>query len=305
MLRTLIRLVFGQKDHDSKPSASPLQPRAVSAPPPSAPSPRWRGAPTRTLTDDLGNGVTLTTTYATGHHGFVSLVGESHYQDALRALAVRIGSHGIFTACLVPEPSNPYDANAVVVCAADVGKIGYLARNVARSYHSALARRAEPVTCPARLTGMEKANLGVVLDFEEVREALGLSRVAIDQGDIDSDGSNEYHRVNRATRLLVSETRPLEQSNPTEAVARYRQALINLLQCRDLARAKGIEVYGYVMNQTDATPIDRLTRCLVQAGRVEEAAKELDKFIEEFPHARDMRLLQVARKRVDLARSRT
>lgn len=70
-----------------------------------------------------------------------------------------------------------------------------------------------------------------------------------------------------------------------------------------MARAKGLEVYGFALNQTDAIPIDRLTRCLVNAGRLEEAAKELDKFIEEFPQARDMTLLKVARERVDIARS--
>jgi tetratricopeptide (TPR) repeat protein len=256
------------------------------------------------LTDDLGNGIAATVTYSTGHHGLVQVVGESHYQDVLRALASRIGSGGVFTARLVPEPLNPHDANAVAVCVeGDLGTVGYLARGVAKSYHAPLARRSEPVTCPARLTGVDNVTIGVVLDFEEVREALGLPRVSVDQGDIDYDASDEYHRLNRANRSFVNETRPMERSDPAEAVARYQRALATLLECRELARAKRLEVYGFALNQTDAIPIDRLTRCLVNAGRLDEAAKELDKFIEEFPHARDMTLLKAARKRVDTARS--
>ena len=291
MLRAILRAVFGQRN--DKPGSSPS---------PASETPRWREAPTRTLSDDLGNGIAVTMTYATGHHGFVPVVGESHYQDVLRALAGRIGSDGVFTARLVPEPLNPYDANAVAVCVDDdLRKVGHLARGVAKSYHAPLARRAEPVTCPARLTGVDNRAIGVVLDFEQVREALGLPRVSVDQGDMDYDASDEYHRLNNANRLFVNETRPVERSDPAEAVARYRRALATLSECRELARAKGLDVYGFALNQTDAIPIDRLTRCLVNAGRLEEAAKELDKFIEEFPQARDMTLLKGARERVNRA----
>lgn len=291
MLRAFLRVVFGRRDDKSRSS-----PSLTSQPP------RWREAPTRTLSDDLGNGVVATMTYSTGHHGFVSVVGESHYQDVLRALVSRIGSDGVFTARLVPEPHNPHDAEAVAVCVdGDLAKVGYLARGVAKTYHSPLARRAEPATCPARLTGVDNVTIGVVLDFEEVRVALGLPRVSVDQGDMDSDAVAEYHRLNKVNRLFVNETRQVESSDPPEAVARYRRALATLSECRELARVKGLEVYGFVLNQTDAIPIDRLTRCLVEMGKLEEAAKELNKFIEEFPHARDMTLLKAARQRVNRA----
>src|SRR5687768_7993260 len=106
-MSVFLKGLFGQRDGQSKASPSPT----------SQPS-RWREPPSRTLTDDIGHGVVLKTTFSTGHHGFVSVVVESHYQDALRALAGRLGSDGIFTARLLPEPLNPHD-NVVAVCVND------------------------------------------------------------------------------------------------------------------------------------------------------------------------------------------
>src|SRR3954449_10463112 len=130
MLRALFRVVFGQRQDTSQSCSHP----STSQPP------SWREAPTRTDTNDLGHGIVATLTYQTGHHGFVQVVGESHYQDALRTLAGRIGSDGVFTARLVPEPDNPHDPRAVAVCVdGDLAKIGHLARDVAKVYHSLVA----------------------------------------------------------------------------------------------------------------------------------------------------------------------
>jgi hypothetical protein len=151
------------------------------------------------------------------------------------------------------------------------------------------------------VTGVDKATIGVVLDFEVVRDALGLPRVSVDHGDIDYDAAAEYQRLTKANRLFVNETRPIERSAPAEAVARYLQALANLVECRDLARVKELEVHGYTLNQTDALPLGRLTRCLVKMGRFEEATKELDKFSEDFPAARDIALVKSAREHLNRA----
>lgn len=98
--------------------------------------------------------------------GLVAVVGESHYQETLKTL------QRAFIAKLVPEPTNPYDPNAVAVCTEGDAKIGYLSRDVAKSYQEILAKQSAPVTCPATLVGGEsdKSNLGVVLDFEQVRK---------------------------------------------------------------------------------------------------------------------------------------
>jgi hypothetical protein len=141
-----------------------------------------------------------------------------------------------------------------------------------------------------------------VLDFEEVREAIGLPRVSVDQGDMDYEAVAEYHRLNKANRLFVKETRPMEKSSPSEAIARYRHAVVALTECRDLARAKGLEAYGLTLNQTDATPIERLTTCLVKMRLIEDASTELEGFVQAFPNAKDMMLVKTARERIDRAR---
>jgi hypothetical protein len=306
MWRDILRRVLGRRGEDTNvpPSQSAQSPKVSTVPPSQAPqSPEWRAPPTRTLTDNLGDGIVLTTTFATGHHGFIPVVGEGHYQDALRALTDRLGSAGVFSARLVPEPDNAYDANAVRVCVAEDGAtVGYLARPIAKTYHASLARHTPPVTCPARLTGAGRAAVGVVLDFEPVREALGLARVSVDHGDIDYEASAEYHRRNQANRQFVKETRSFEKSNPDEAVARYRRAVAVLSECRSFSREKGLEAHGYSLNQTDATPIERLVLCLVKMGKVEDAMKELDHFIESFPHAGDMTLVKASRDRINRAR---
>jgi hypothetical protein len=152
------------------------------------------------------------------------------------------------------------------------------------------------------LTRAGAGSIGVVLDFEEVRVTLGLPRVSVDYGDMDFEAAGEYNRLNHDNRMFVKETRAFERSDPTEAVVRYRRALATLSKCRELAHAKGLAAYGFQPNQTDAIPIDRLTVCLLKMGQAEEAATDLENFIDEFPHTRDMRLLRTARERIDRAR---
>src|SRR5262249_54156269 len=59
------------------------------------------------------------------------IVGESHYQPALRRC--RVGDE----LRLVPEPDNPYDPNAIMVSRMDGKKIGYLPHGSGWSRHPA------------------------------------------------------------------------------------------------------------------------------------------------------------------------
>jgi hypothetical protein len=255
MLRAIFQAVFGRRDEPT----GAAQPHRQE-------TPTWREAPTKTWVDDIGSGLVATVSVTTGHHGFVQVVGESHYQDELRTLVARLGSDGIFTARLVPEPNNPHDtkAVAVVIDEQNGGKVGYLARQIAQTYQQRLLNHKSTVTCPARLTGTGFSAVGVVLDFEAVRDALGLPRVSVDQSDMDYEATAEYHRLNGANREFVKETRPLETSDPQQAVAHYREAIVALRRCRDLARERDLEKYGFLVNQTDALPLDRLVRCLLK-----------------------------------------
>ncbi len=88
----------------------------------------------------------------------VDLVGESYRQEALERIGGR-GPNGVLRpdqlAGLLPEPSNPVDAEAVQV-QVDGDLVGYLGRPDARAYRPILDRLAAHglgMGCHARLTG--------------------------------------------------------------------------------------------------------------------------------------------------------
>jgi hypothetical protein len=120
--------------------------------------------------------------------GLLAIVGESHYQDELRALSRRTSNAAPyrsdlaayaadvadeepdrrwFMAVLVREPENPYDSEAVAVHAKGGGKVGYLSRNDARRYgqvFKSLEKRGfDAAACPAMLNGGGAKSFGVVL----------------------------------------------------------------------------------------------------------------------------------------------
>lgn len=75
-----------------------------------------------------------------GHACAFEVVGESHYQPALRKL--RNGRHmatdNDFVADIVAEPENPYDHNACAVYI-EGSKVGYLPRDAAADFHQHVA----------------------------------------------------------------------------------------------------------------------------------------------------------------------
>lgn len=100
-------------------------------------------------------------------HSRMAVVGESFHQDALQRLLAGRGRTCV--AALVPEPTNPYDANAVKVVV-DGSDVGHLARDVAKTFGPLLRQQPQPITVPAELHGGEddKPSIGVVLDFAAV-----------------------------------------------------------------------------------------------------------------------------------------
>lgn len=105
-------------------------------------------------------------------HGYLAVVGESHYQEALRALRRELREEGHpvddlwFQATLRPEPENQFDTNAVAVYDSGGNKIGYLGRGAAKQYHRRLTVLGE-ISCLAELRGGTRGrrSIGVVLDF--------------------------------------------------------------------------------------------------------------------------------------------
>jgi hypothetical protein len=104
-----------------------------------------------------------------------ALVGESHYQDELLAIAgdrLASGRRVEFRALLMPEPENKFDSNAVAVYAEGRGIVGYLAREVAEEYQAVIqahvnAGKGYPC-CNALAWGgtQDKPAIGVWLDID-------------------------------------------------------------------------------------------------------------------------------------------
>ncbi len=102
----------------------------------------------------------------------VAVVGESHYQDALRAVTGSDGTIEVRHECraaLVAEPGNPHDPNAVMV-QIDGRLVGYLSRADAVAYGplvSEIAARGRTAVAEAMVAGRGAqsgtSNLGVFL----------------------------------------------------------------------------------------------------------------------------------------------
>lgn len=158
-LRALIDGVNGVIDHDDTPSSS-LEPVDTPHQPPTVDTQSSVGSPRNTsgkhrlpelptLTPGTGEPTSASdgkpfALWGRGiSYGNVEVKGTEHRQDAILSLLprqrLREGADLDTTAQLVPEPTNPYDSNAVG-CWVDGRLIGYLPREVAARYHSALAQ---------------------------------------------------------------------------------------------------------------------------------------------------------------------
>lgn len=101
------------------------------------------------------------------------VVGESHYQPALKALAAgrqRDYEAVSVRAVLIPESDNPHDKNAVRV-EIEGHKVGYLSRADAKRYRALVKKGYEmvPAECAAAITGGfvmdngQQASFGVIV----------------------------------------------------------------------------------------------------------------------------------------------
>jgi hypothetical protein len=107
----------------------------------------------------------------------IEVVGESHYQPAIRkACGWKPGTDTLFDclAELVPEPTNPHDPNAIMV-KIDGRQVGYLSRRDAVEYGAYISQailQQGTGMCRAVIAGRangETANLGVFLHVEVSR----------------------------------------------------------------------------------------------------------------------------------------
>ena len=112
--------------------------------------------------------------------GRVPVVGISRHQGEMRRLfgaRHAAGETVVFTAVLVPDPTNESDRNAVLICPEGETPIGYLSRDAAAEYAEvtrSLVRQKAVGKCDAMLVGgsHDKPTLGVRLMLVDAEEAL-------------------------------------------------------------------------------------------------------------------------------------
>lgn len=111
----------------------------------------------------------------TGQGCTVAIVGESYRQTPLRELSAgrrERGDEVRFIAAVSPDPTNPYEANAVRIDILNGAQVGYLSRDDAAAYALALkavATCGKKGVCRARLIGgtPDKPSIGVLLDLAD------------------------------------------------------------------------------------------------------------------------------------------
>lgn len=117
--------------------------------------------------------------------------------------------------------------------------------------------------------------------------------------DIDLDALNTFHRLRDENRVWIDATRPMEKSNPNEAIHRYREALQRVDRYESLTLERGLiaelsdrSKYG------DPQILDRLTLCLIKVGLRDEAFNSAQEYFEKYPAARQSAIGQRILKRV-------
>lgn len=108
--------------------------------------------------------------------GYIRVVGESHYQDALKDLLVTAHPNRIVTVGVEREPDNPLDPKAIRVFDPTTGRtLGHLPRGT-----TGFARllKEHSIECHAELKGgtPDKPSIGIVLHLHGEQEDLGQSR---------------------------------------------------------------------------------------------------------------------------------
>jgi hypothetical protein len=103
----------------------------------------------------------------------------------------------------------------------------------------------------------------------------------------DYEALERFHALRDETKSFVSATRPLEMTNPDQAIARYREALARVAEYASIETETGIvaeirkEIGGGQFS--DVSPLDRLTFVLMRQGRFQELIEEVDSYFRRFP----------------------
>lgn len=190
---------------------------------------------------------------------FKKVVGESHCQEALRALAGQCapgpdGRPG-FSATLIPEPENRFDGNAIAVHG-PTGRLGYLAREDSARYAPTFEALSEAGydggSCVGLLNGGDSSrpNYGVVLmlAYPEVCEAhMEISGPGSDGGARRSVSTEPGRGMLRGKHYTsyVDEVRTLRRHGQNESAEKLLLQLVEVVEAEASQDGCGVAPWYY------------------------------------------------------------
>lgn len=164
------------------------------------------------------------------------VVGESHYQPALRRFATAskrcrdTGRGKVVQVILLPEPTNTHDPHAIRVTDGQLKTLGYLPADTAFDYGASFditrAHGYTAGTCPAVLYGGsdDKPMFGLWLDLKpadellsDLRETFASSNTVQVKGEVDESGSITRHQPGPT---------PTSAATPTDTPKKSRGCLV-------------------------------------------------------------------------------
>jgi hypothetical protein len=191
--------------------------------------------------------------------GYCAVVGESHYQDALRATSrvCAVGPEGrpTFTAALVPEPDNPYDSNAIAVYSPQ-GTLGHFSRDSAVVYRQLFGEVIRlgyhGGACEAYLTGgaVDKPSFGVVLHLADAGSCLAeLRGVSTEHYDLEESAqrgrSNPGFVRSRHYTSYVDDVKELRRAGHEEEAERLLLELVEATEAENEIERLGVAPWYY------------------------------------------------------------
>lgn len=121
---------------------------------------------------------------------------------------------------------------------------------------------------------------------------------------VDLDAVDRRNALARENRELCQSAREIEESDPEDAIAKYYQALARLDSYATIQSELGL--VGQLLHEStlefgkngDIGLLDRITLCLVRAGRAREAAAVADQYFVKYRADRESRKAEPIRKRL-------
>lgn len=118
--------------------------------------------------------------------------------------------------------------------------------------------------------------------------------------EFDYQALDRFHKLRDANRKFVAETRPLEKTDPVQAIARYRKALVIMREYEAITKERGLVAeMGVGPDWGDPNILDRLTICLIKVGRIQEAVDESEEYFYDFPSALNLVIGKRVKARIE------